>query len=151
MLTRMRAITVGALMTVSPVSALAAGSVYCDIEDSNITMSFRATYGHGFSGQLFQLEGVLAPQAQELRALFPELKLSDEDLKQQWFVGNDLKFIFFRDAYGTGQAFNSINLMAETVRQDQDTGEYEGHYTLRIDTDAGITTLEGKATCSTSD
>lgn len=142
-----------AAIFVAPVAASATGGLGCSIDDSNMKFDFEAVFSYSDIGGLFQIRGELAAKDARTYKTLQKIALGDADLKQQWFRGNDLKLMIYRETEGDGVPFASVKLIIEATRPPEEEFGYEGKYMLTVEPaieggESQAFTVEGKVACS---
>ncbi|QUR65783.1 hypothetical protein [Mycobacterium spongiae] len=137
-------------VVLGPATASATGGFDCRIDDNNLELDFTGSYGrsipsiHTVSGE-FQSKD--ARTSKSLR----EFRLRSSDLLQQWWQGNDLKLLIYRETQGENP-FASVELIIETSQLPSDDSRYAGNYTLTmwppVDGGADPGVVEGEVGCS---
>ncbi|MBX9454913.1 MAG: hypothetical protein KL863_02145 [Rhizobium sp.] len=140
-------------MLAAPVAASATGGLGCSIDDSNLKFDFEAIFSYSDIGGLFQIRGELASKDKRTEKSLQNLTLADADVKQQWFRGNDLKLMIYRETEGDGVPFASVKLIVEATRPPDEEFGYEGKYMLTVEpaVEGGVSqafTVEGKVGCT---
>lgn len=133
----------------------ASGSISCSIEDKSVTLSFEAVFSHGLGEGLVNISGELKA-AEVLTPALETGPITQEDVKQYWMYGPDLKLRIYRES--KGEPHETIEIVIETTQdnpKEPDDGAYSGKYTgsvFRMDEKAGpegtSKTVKGDVTCS---
>lgn len=147
----MRAWLFAATILVSPSMAWATGGLGCGIDDNNVKFDFESLFSYSDIGGLFQIRGEMEVKDKRVYETLKKLTLNDTDLKQQWFRGNDLKLMIYRETEGDGVPFASIKLIIEATKPPEEDFGYEGKYQLTVEpagSDNEAFTVEGKVGCS---
>jgi len=138
----------------APAVASATGSVGCSIDDANLELGFEAIYSYSDIGGLHQVRGEFLSKDKRTYEMVKKFALQTSDLKQQWFRGDDIKLMLYRESEGNQVPFASVKLIIEAMKAPGDEFEYAGTYALTIipATDGHgepeDITLRGRVTCS---
>lgn len=134
----------------APGTALATGGLACSIDDNNLRLDFNGVYSHSIpkihavSGQ-FQSKDARTPKSLQ------QFALDSSDLLQQWWQGNDLKLLIYRETQGE-DPFASVELIIEATSPSNDESRYDGNYRLKLlrSVDGAQTpvTVAGKVGCA---
>lgn len=134
-----------------PGTASATGGLGCGIDDKNAKLEFESLFSYSDIGGLFQIRGVLESKDKRTYAALQKITLEETDLKQQWFRGDDVKLMLYRETEGNGVPFASVKLIIEANKPPEEDFGYEGKYWLTVQPaggDAEAFTVEGKVGCS---
>lgn len=136
-----------------PGIASATGGLGCGIDDKNVKLDFESLFSYSDIGGLFQVRGELEAKDKRVYKTLQKLTLEDSDLKQQWFRGNDVKLMLYRETVGDGVPFASVKLIIEANKPPEEDFGYDGKYTLTIQPaaeggESEAFTVEGKVGCS---
>lgn len=142
-----------AAMLSVPAAASATGSLGCTIDDRNLDLTFEAIFSYSDIGGLFQIRGELESKDKRTYKTLRKFALDGSEVKQQWFRGNDLKLMVYRETEGDGVPHASIKLIIEAIRPPEDDVAYSGKYALTIEPaveggESQAFTVEGKVECS---
>lgn len=121
-----------------PVQAWATGNADCIIDEAGLHVTFEALYSYGGTGALFQSRTALEFSDPKFAPEKWTMELDQSNLKEQWFVGNDLKLMLYGQHGG-----NELTLEIETVRKSEDDSDFEGRYRLAIGAKIGSDLAEG--------
>lgn len=143
----------GAILAALPATASATGGLGCTVEDKNLKLDFEAVFSYSDIGGLFQVGGSFAALDPRVYKTLATFDLAGSDLKQQWFRGNDLKLMLYRETEGDGVPFASVKLIVEATRPEGEEFEYRGKYSLTIEpatdgSESQAFTTTGDITCS---
>jgi hypothetical protein len=135
-----------------PASAFATGNLGCTIEDKNLDLDFEAIYSYSDIGGLFQLRGTLDAKSPKVYKSLRKFEIKDDDLRQQWFRGEDLKLMLYRETVADGEPHASVKLIIEAKRPSEDDMGYDGTYALTIEpavtgSESQSVTVKGKVSC----
>jgi hypothetical protein len=136
-----------------PAAASATGGLGCTIDDANLDLTFEAIFSYSDIGGLFQIRGELASKDMRTYKALKKFALDGSELKQQWFRGNDLKLMIYRETEGEGVPHASVKLIIEATRPPEDDVAYAGKYALTVEPaveggESQAFTVEGKVECS---
>jgi hypothetical protein len=153
MTSRLKYWALGAMIACAPATASATGGLSCSIDDKNVNFTFESIFSYSDIGGLFQIRGEFESKDKRTHKTLRKLALDGSELKQQWFRGNDLKLMIYRETEGDGVPFASIKLIVEANKPPEEEFEYQGKYVLTIEpaTEGGESqafTVEGKIACS---
>ncbi|CAN7514907.1 hypothetical protein [Rhizobium sp. LjRoot254] len=153
MISRLKHWALGAIIACTPATALATGGLGCSIDDGNVNLTFESIFSYSDIGGLFQIRGELESKDKRTYKTLQKFALDGSELKQQWFRGNDLKLMIYRETEGDGVPFASVKLIIEATRPPEEEFEYAGKYTLTVEpavegSESQAFTVEGKIACS---
>jgi hypothetical protein len=153
MTSRLKYWALGAAIACTPATAFATGGLSCSIDDKNVSLTFESVFSYSDIGGLFQIRGELESKDKRTYKTLQKFALDGSELKQQWFRGNDLKLMIYRETEGDGVPFASVKLIIEANKPPEEEFEYSGKYALTIEpaVEGGVSeafTTEGKITCS---
>jgi hypothetical protein len=109
-----------AAIVAMPVVASATGGLGCGIDDKNLKFDFESLFSYSDIGGLFQIRGELEARDKRVYKTLQKLALEETDLKQQWFRGNDLKLMIYRETEGDGVPFASVKLIVEATKPPEE-------------------------------
>ncbi|MDB5556285.1 MAG: hypothetical protein JWL86_6269 [Rhizobium sp.] len=143
----------GAVIACAPATASATGSLACSIDDKNVSFTFESIFSYSDIGGLFQIRGEIQSKDKRTYKSLPKFTRDGSELKQQWFRGNDIKLMIYRETTGDGVPFASVKLIVEATKPPEEEFEYEGKYALTIEPaveggESQALTVEGKISCS---
>lgn len=150
----MRRIALAAMVAGLPASAFATGNLDCSIDDANLKFTFEALFGHGVVAPLLQPRASFESKNPDIGKTLRSFETDGSFLKQQWFVGRDVKLLFYAETEGEGVPFSSIQLKIEAVQPPDEDFAYTGKYELVIQPPVtgsatpDSVTVEGDVTCS---
>ncbi|UVC09657.1 hypothetical protein IHQ71_03280 [Rhizobium sp. TH2] len=153
MTSRLKYWALGAIIACTPATAFATGGLGCSIDDGNVNLTFESIFSYSDIGGLFQIRGELESKDKRTEKTLRKFTLDGSELKQQWFRGNDLKLMIYRETEGDGVPFASVKLIIEANKPPEEEFEYSGKYALTIEpategSESKAFTVEGKITCS---
>ena len=153
MTSRLKYWALGAIIASLPATASATGGLGCSIDDKNVSFTFESIFSYSDIGGLFQIRGELESRDKRTEKTLRKFTLDGSELKQQWFRGNDLKLMIYRETTGDGVPFASVKLIIEANKQPEEEFEYQGKYALTIEpategSESQAFTVEGKIACS---
>jgi hypothetical protein len=153
MISTFRAGLLAAAILAMPAAASATGGLGCGIDDKNLKLDFESLFSYSDIGGLFQIRGEWASKDKRTYETLRKFALEDADLKQQWFRGNDLKLMLYRETEGDGVPFASVKLIIEATKPPEEDFGYSGKYQLTVEpaADGGgaeAFTLTGDVDCS---
>lgn len=136
-----------------PAAASATGGLGCTVEDKNLNLTFEAVFSYSDIGGLFQVRGELESKDKRTYKTLQKFALDGSELKQQWFRGNDLKLMIYRETEGDGVPHASVKLIIEATRPEGEEFEYKGKYALTVEPaveggESQAFTVEGNVECS---
>jgi hypothetical protein len=136
-----------------PAAASATGGLGCTIDDKNVNLTFESIFSYSDIGGLFQIRGELEAKDKRAYKTLRKFVLDGSELKQQWFRGNDLKLMIYRETEGDGVPFASIKLIIEATKPPEEEFAYTGKYALTVEPaveggESQAFTVEGKIDCS---
>jgi hypothetical protein len=134
-----------------PGIASATGGLGCGIDDQNVKLDFESLFSYSDIGGLFQIRGELESKDKRTDKTLQKITLEEADLKQQWFRGNDVKLMLYRETEGDGVPFASVKLIIEANKPPEEDFGYDGKYWLTVQPagdGAEAFTVEGKVGCS---
>lgn len=137
----------------APAAASATGGLGCGIDDANLRLDFEALYSYSDIGGLFQVRGELESKDERTYKTLQKFALGDGDLRQQWFRGDDLKLMIYRETEGNGIPHASVKLIIEATKPPEEDFGFEGKYSLTVEPavesgESQAFTVEGKVGCS---
>ncbi|MGV3551451.1 hypothetical protein [Rhizobium sp.] len=138
----------------APAAASATGGIGCVIDDDNLSLTFEAIYSYSDIGGLHQVRGDFLSKDKRTYEMVKSFPLEAADLKQQWFRGDDLKLMLYRESAGNQVPFASVKLIIEATKPPGDEFEYTGTYALTIipagdgQSEPEDITLKGRINCS---
>jgi hypothetical protein len=134
MASRLKSWLLAAAFLAAPVTASATGGLGCGIDDRNIKFDFESVFGYSDIGGLFQIRGELNVRDARVYRTLKTFALDGSELKQQWFRGDDLKLMIYRETEGDGVPHASVKLVIEATRppEEEEFG-YSGKYALTIE------------------
>jgi hypothetical protein len=150
---RLKHLALAAVVACAPATASATGSLGCSIDDKHANFTFESIFSYSDIGGLFQIRGEFESKDKRTYETLQKFALDGSELKQQWFRGNDLKLMIYRETEGDGVPFASIKLIVEADKPPEEEFEYKGKYTLTIapateGSESQAFTVEGKISCS---
>jgi len=153
MISRLKYWALGAVVACAPATASATGGLGCSIDDKNVNFTFEAVFSYSDIGGLFQIRGDFDAKDKRVYKTLQKFTLDGSELKQQWFRGNDLKLMIYRETTGDGVPFASVKLIVEATKPPEEEFEYSGKYALAIEpavegSESQAFTVEGKVSCS---
>ena len=153
MTSRLKYWALAAMIACFPATASATGSLACGIDDKNVSFTFEAIFSYSDIGGLFQIRGDFDSKDKRTYKTLQKFTLDGSELKQQWFRGNDLKLMIYRETTGDGVPFASVKLIVEATKPLDEEFEYQGKYALTIEpategSESQAFTVEGKIACS---
>ena len=153
MTSRLKHWALAAAITCAPATASATGGLGCSIDDKNLSFTFESIFSYSDIGGLFQIRGELESKDKRTYKTLQKFTLDGSELKQQWFRGNDLKLMIYRETEGDGVPFASVKLIVEANKPPEEEFEYQGKYALTIEpavegSESQAFTVEGKVSCS---
>ena len=152
MISTFRAGLLTAAMLAIPATASATGGLGCGIDDKNLKFDFESLFSYSDIGGLFQIRGEMEIKDERVYKTLRKFALDGSELKQQWFRGNDLKLMIYRETEGSGEPFASVKLIIEATKPPEEDFGYEGKYTLSVaagtEADNQSYTVEGKVGCT---
>lgn len=134
-----------------PTMASATGGLGCGIDDNNVKLDFESLFSYSDIGGLFQIRGALESKDKRTYQTLQKIALEETDLKQEWFRGNDVKLMLYRETEGDGVPFASVKLIIEANKPPEEDFGYDGKYWLTVQPagdGAEAFTVEGKVGCS---
>ena len=141
-----------ALIFAAPAAASATGGLGCGIDDKNLSFDFESLFSYSDIGGLFQIRGEMEVKDERVYKMLRKFALDGSELKQQWFRGNDLKLMIYRETEGNGEPFASVKLIIEATKPPEEDFGYEGKYTLSVapgtEGESQSYTVEGKVGCT---
>jgi hypothetical protein len=149
-----RRIALAAMVAGLPASAFATGNLDCSIDDANLKFTFEALFGHGVVAPLLQPRASFESKNPAIGKTLQAFEAEGSFLKQQWFVGRDVKLLFYAETEGEGVPFSSVQLTIEAIQPPDEDFAYSGKYQLLIQPPVmgsetpDTVTLEGDVTCS---
>ena len=152
MISTFRAGLLTVAMLAIPAAASATGGLGCGIDDKNLKFDFESLFSYSDIGGLFQIRGEMEVKDERVYKTLRKFALDGSELKQQWFRGNDLKLMIYRETEGSGEPFASVKLIIEATKPPEEDFGYEGKYTLSVAPGAEgenqSYTVEGKVGCT---
>lgn len=153
MISTFRAMLFSAAILAMPAAASATGGLGCGIDDKNLKLDFESLFSYSDIGGLFQIRGELEVRDKRVYKTLQKFALEEADLKQQWFRGNDLKLMIYRETEGESLPFASVKLIIEATKPPEEDFGYEGKYVLAVQPaaeggDSQALIVEGKVGCS---
>ena len=153
MASRIRTWLLAAAMLAAPAVASATGGLECSVIDKNLDLTFEAVFSYSDIGGLFQIRGDITTKDKRAYKTLKSFKLDGSELKQQWFRGDDLKLMIYRETEGDGVPFAAVRLIIEATRQGDEESAYAGSYALTIEpategSESQAFTVNGKIACS---
>ena len=153
MISTFRAVLFSAAILAMPAAASATGGLGCGIDDKNLKLDFESLFSYSDIGGLFQIRGELEVRDKRVYKTLQKFALEEADLKQQWFRGNDLKLMIYRETEGESLPFASVKLIMEATKPPEEDFGYEGKYVLTVQPateggDSQAFIVEGKVGCS---
>ena len=152
MISTFRAGLLTAAMLAIPATASATGGLGCGIDDKNLKFDFESLFSYSDIGGLFQIRGEMEIKDERVYKTLRKFALDGSELKQQWFRGNDLKLMIYRETEGSGEPFASVKLIIEATKPPEEDFGYEGKYTLSVaagtEADNQSYSVEGKVGCT---
>jgi hypothetical protein len=153
MTSRLKQWALTAVIVCLPATASATGGLSCSVNDKNVNFIFESVFSYSDIGGLFQIRGELMSKDKRVYKTLQKVNLDGSELKQQWFRGNDLKLMIYRETEGDGVPFASVKLIVEANKPPEEEFEYQGKYALTIEPDVNggeseAFTVEGKISCS---
>ena len=152
MISTFRAAILAAAILAMPAAASATGGLGCGIDDTNLRFHFESLFSYSDIGGLFQIRGEMEVKDERVYKTLRKFALDGSELKQQWFRGNDLKLMIYRETEGSGEPFASVKLIIEATKPPEEDFGYEGKYTLSVapgtEADNQSYTVEGKVGCT---
>jgi hypothetical protein len=150
---RMKSWLLVAALLALPVTASATGGLGCAIDDKNAKLDFEAIFSYSDIGGLFQIRGELNVKDARVYKTLKTFAFDGAELKQQWFRGNDLKLMIYRESEGDGVPHASVKLIIEATRPADEEFGYTGRYALTIEpavegNNSEAFTLTGDVGCS---
>ncbi|MCB1445702.1 MAG: hypothetical protein KDJ87_07850 [Rhizobiaceae bacterium] len=141
------------VLAAMPATAFATGGVGCAIDDGNLQLDFDAAFSYSDIGGVFQARGILDSRMSGTYETLKKMQITDADIRQQWFRGDDLKLMIYRETEGDGVPHAFVKLIVETTKPPEEDFAYGGSYVLTIQPavvrgDEEAVTVEGKVTCS---
>lgn len=133
------------IVSVAPVVASATGGVWCDIDDSNVKLHFKASMSRDGTGGWWGIEGNLATLAAPLPSHLASFAVTGEQLTQRW-LGREGVLLEIQKV----EAEPAVSVMLTVVAKPVDEGSYRGHYELRIADErsrAAFASWEGDVSC----
>lgn len=141
-----------AAILATPVAASATGGLGCGIDDKNLKFNFESLFSYSDIGGLFQISGAFEAKDPRTYKTLQKFALDGSELKQQWFRGNDLKLMIYRETEGESVPFASVKLIIEATKPPEEDFAYSGKYTLTVEPGgegkSQAFTVEGKVGCS---
>lgn len=142
-----------AIIACVPATASATGGLGCSIDDKNVNFTFESIFSYSDIGGLFQIRGELESKDKRTYETLRKFALDGSELKQQWFRGNDLKLMIYRETEGDGVPFASVKLIIEATKPPEEEFEYKGKYALTVEpategSESQAFTVEGPISCS---
>jgi hypothetical protein len=143
-----------AALSCLPAVASATGNLDCSIDDANLKFTFEALFGHGIAAPLLQPRASFESKNPNIHPSLRHFEAGRSFLKQQWFVGRDVKLLFYAETEGADLPFASVGLKIEAVQPAGEDFAYDGTYVLTIQPairdgdNPEPVTIEGRATCS---
>lgn len=143
-----------AALLAAPAAAFATGTVDCVIDDANLSLGFEAIYSYSNIGGLHQVRGEFLSKDERTYEMVRRFALETADLKQQWFRGDDIKLMLYRQSEGNQVPFASVKLIVEVTKPSGEEFDYAGTYALTVipaadgHAEPEEFTLRGRATCS---
>lgn len=152
MISTFRAALLTAAILAMPAAASATGGLGCGIDDKNLRFDFESLFSYSDIGGLFQIRGEMEVKDKRVYKTLRKFALDGSELKQQWFRGNDLKLMIYRETEGSGEPFAAVKLIIEATKPPEEDFGYEGKYTLTVEPGAEgesqAFTVEGKVGCT---
>ena len=153
MASRLKSWLLAAALLAVPAAASATGGLGCGIDDKNVKLDFEAVFSYSDIGGLFQIRGELTVKDVRVYKTLKTFALDGSELKQQWFRGDDLKLMIYRETEGEGVPHASVKLIIEATKPPEEDFGYSGKYTLTIEpavdgSNAEAVTLTGDVGCS---
>lgn len=153
MTSRLKYWALGAVIACAPATASATGGLGCSIDDKNVSFTFESIFSYSDIGGLFQIRGDFDSKDKRTYKTLRTFTLDGSELKQQWFRGNDLKLMIYRETEGDGVPFASVKLIIEANKPPEEEFEYSGKYALTIEPaveggESHAFTVEGTISCS---
>jgi hypothetical protein len=130
----------------APTAAQAAGGVWCDAEDKNLSFHFEAASSRDGTGDWFNISGSLEARGTNLPADLAKFTIADANLSEHWWDNKDVRLKI--DKIGTeAQGFAAVQLTSIAIAVEE--ADYRGRYDLRITlADSTIIHKDGAVTCS---
>ncbi len=116
-----------------PSGGFATGNLLCSADDENMTFEVEAIFSYSDIGGLFQLAGTLNSRLPATYDTLRRIDIVDADLKQQWFRGDVLKLMLYRETDGEGVPHAAVRLIVEAERSADDELTYVGKYRLTVE------------------
>jgi hypothetical protein len=151
MISTIRTWLLAAAVLATPAVASATGGVDCEISDKNVEFNFEALFSYSDIGGLFQVRGEMEVKDRRTHKTLQKFALENADLRQQWFRGNDLKLMIYRETEGDGVPFASVKLIIEATKPAEEDSGYDGKYVLTVQpagSENQAFAVEGKVGCS---
>lgn len=153
MASRLKSWLLAAAFLAVPAAASATGGLGCGIDDRNARLDLEALFSYSDIGGLFQIRGELEVKDQRVYKTLKTFALDGSELKQQWFRGDDLKLMIYRETEGEGVPHASVKLIIEATKPPEEDFGYSGKYALTIEpavdgSNAEPVTLTGDVGCS---
>ena len=150
---RLKTWLLAAALLSAPLTASATGGVDCRIDDRNLKLEFEAAFSYSDIGGMFQARGRLAPKQARTFKTLKKIELKDADVGQQWFRGDDLKLMLYRETEGDGVPHAFVKLIIETTKPPEEDFAYSGTSVLTVQPavvkgDEEAVTVKGKVKCS---
>lgn len=153
MASRLRSWPLAAALLTVPAAASATGGLGCGIDDKNVKLDLEALFSYSDIGGLFQIRGELEVKDARAYKALQKFALDGSELKQQWFRGDDLKLMIYRETEGDGVPHASVKLIIEATKPPEEDFGYSGKYALAIQpavdgSNAEAITLTGDVGCT---
>lgn len=153
MASRLKPWLLAAAFLAVPAAASATGGLGCGIDDKNAKLDLEALFSYSDIGGLFQIRGELEIKDPRVYKTLQKFALDGSELKQQWFRGDDLKLMIYRETEGEGVPHASVKLIVEATKPPEEDFGYSGKYALTIEPavdggNAEAFTLAGDIGCS---
>lgn len=122
-------IVLGFGLSAAPLTATAAGGVWCDAKDANVEFHVKASQSHDGTGGWWGIEGSVQTRVSSLPADLAKFDIKDENLTQRWLDRSDVRLEVQK--VGTEkQNFASVRLTIVATALEE--ADYKGPYELRI-------------------
>ena len=131
--------TVIALLSLN---TLAAGGIYCTVDDQNIKFELAGVLSHGIPGGPFNTNGYIQFKNEKLQK-FNQQDFSD--VVQFWQDGDILNLMVYKEPQ-TGE-FSQLQLKMKTLGCE-DCDAYEGAYSFKLRSASNLATFSGRIHCS---
>lgn len=115
-----------------PALAHAAGGVWCELDDRNVSFRFKAVSSRDGTGGWFGIEGHVEAKFGTLPKHLKKFEIKDDSLTERWWGPEG---VLLNVQKYDADPFRAVRLTVVTKPVDE--GVYEGTYDLRITADGG--------------